>query len=149
MVYNEVPFSDDYRQFEFPPIITSKNQPSDQQLKAIDELIDSFDLMIPGQYESLFCTINVLPLIFYSCREMEPKETVDLQEEYLRHAVAFKVIHPEEPLLEMPPHVKSNITPLPSMLKGAQGVLDQIKELFPLEVVDRLRVNGAEAAKRE
>lgn len=44
LVYYELPFADDWRQFEFAPIVTSKNQPSQEQLDVIDQLIDKLDL---------------------------------------------------------------------------------------------------------
>lgn len=45
LVYHELPFADDCRKFLLPPVVSTKHPPSDEQLKAIDDLIDSFDLM--------------------------------------------------------------------------------------------------------
>lgn len=43
-MFHELPFADDWRDFEFAPIITPKNQPTSEQLEAIDLLIDKLDL---------------------------------------------------------------------------------------------------------
>ena len=44
LVFNELPFADDWRPFEFEPIVTQETQPSKEQLNAIDLLIDKLDL---------------------------------------------------------------------------------------------------------
>ena len=45
MYYIKLPFAEDLRDFEFENLdTTKKNQPTDEQLKAIDNLITSMDL---------------------------------------------------------------------------------------------------------
>lgn len=82
------------------------------------------------------------PIAFDSTHVADPYE------EYVRIAIAHKVIHPEKPLPDVPAHVMMNVSPMPSLLREAQNTLDNIQKLFPLEVVDRIRVYGTEASKR-
>lgn len=45
MYYVKLPFAEDLREFEFDNLDTTKrNQPNDDQLKAIDNLITTMDL---------------------------------------------------------------------------------------------------------
>ena len=44
LVYVELPYCEDMREFVFPPIVTDKNKPSAEKMDAIDALIDSMDL---------------------------------------------------------------------------------------------------------
>ena len=45
MYYIKLPFAEDLREFEFDNLdATKKNQPSDEQLKLVDNLIISMDL---------------------------------------------------------------------------------------------------------
>ena len=97
----------------------------------MDDLIDQFDLLSQGEENDIDTT-----------------EINDLQEEYTRRMVAFKILHPDDPLPDIPVEIKANMEPLPSMVSSASSVLERIKSLFPLEVVDRLRVGVLDAAKR-
>lgn len=53
LVFHELPFSDDWREFEFAPIITPKYQPTFEQLEIIDRLIDNLDLTKGEKYLAL------------------------------------------------------------------------------------------------
>ena len=70
-----------------------------------------------------------------------PKMTSDPSSQYLRHVLASKAIHPEDPIPEIPPHIQM-LTKIPPLLQSnGQDVISRIRELFPLEVVDEKRVN--------
>lgn len=129
LVFHELPFADDWRQYEFPPIITPKSQPSHEQMEAIDQLIDKLDLTDAEAFDST--------------------KMSDPYEEYVRHVIGFKVLNPEDPLPEIPPHIKMNLQPSPSLMEGAKDVLERIQQLFPLQITGKLKVNDFEASKRE
>lgn len=78
----------------------------------------------------------------------DSRQITNPHEEYTRVAIASKALHPELPIPAIPEHVRMHIEPPPSMLKSANEALNRIKELFPLEVVDRMKVHGYEASKR-
>ncbi len=44
LVYHEMPFGDEYRLPCFPPLLTANSASTAEQLKAMDQLIDKFDL---------------------------------------------------------------------------------------------------------
>jgi hypothetical protein len=44
MVFVELPYSEDMREFVFPPIVSDSNKPTKEQLDSIDALIDNMDL---------------------------------------------------------------------------------------------------------
>ena len=41
----ELPFSEDVIPLVFPPLVSEKNKPNEEQLEAVDQLISSMDLM--------------------------------------------------------------------------------------------------------
>jgi hypothetical protein len=44
LVFIELPYSEDMREFVFPPIVSDNNKPTKEQLDSIDALIDNMDL---------------------------------------------------------------------------------------------------------
>jgi hypothetical protein len=44
LVFIELPYSEDMREFVFPPIISDINKPTKEQLDSVDALIDNMDL---------------------------------------------------------------------------------------------------------
>ena len=151
-MYHELPFSDDWRQYEFAPIVTPKNQPSQEQLDAIDLLMDKLDLTAAEKYHSCRTGSTLNLYILYLIRNgnfgFESTEMFDPYEEYIRYVVAFKALHPDVPLPEIPSHIKMSLQPSPLMMSEAKEVLDRVKHLFPLEAAKSLKVKDFEASKR-
>ena len=96
-------------------------------MDAIDQLIDKLDLTDAEAFDST--------------------KMSDPYEEYLRYVIGFKVLNPEAPLPEIPPHIKMNLQPSPSLMQGAKDVLERIHQLFPLQTTAKLKVDF-EASKR-
>lgn len=44
LVFIELPYSEDMREFVFPPIVSDTNKPTKEQLDSVDALIDIMDL---------------------------------------------------------------------------------------------------------
>lgn len=72
----------------------------------------------------------------------------DPYEEYIRNVIAFKAIHPDDPLPDIPAHICMYLRPAPSTLKDAENVLERLKHLFPLEAAKSMKINDLEACKR-
>ena len=81
--------------------------------------------------------------------EFDSTKMSDPYEEYVRHIIGFKVLNPEAPLPEIPPHIKMNLQPAPSLMQGAKDVLERIQQVFPLQTTGKFKVNDFEASKRE
>lgn len=128
LVFHELPFAEDWRQYEFSPIITPKSKPSAEQVEAIDELIDKLDLS--------------------GAEEFDSTKMSDPYEEYIRNVIGFKVLNPDDPLPDIPPHIKMNLQPAPSLMEGAKDVLNRVQQLFPLQVTDNLKAKNFETSKR-
>jgi len=134
LVYHELPFADDYRQFQFSAILTGRTPPSEDQLNAVDELIDQFDLMTAEKRDEFS----------FSC-----KETNDPYSQYTGYVVASKIIYSQSAVPELPAHISMLTKPPPSFLAKGSHALDRIQELFPLETVNHKRVVAGEPPKRE
>ena len=80
--------------------------------------------------------------------EFDSTKMSDPYEEYVRHVIGFKVLNPEAPLPEIPPHIKMNLQPSPSLMQGAKDVLERIQQLFPLQTTAKLKVSDFEDSKR-
>lgn len=128
MVFRELPFAEDWRQYEFSPLITPKSKPSSEQMEAIDELISRLDLSRADEFDST--------------------KMSDPYEEYIRNVIGFKVLNPDDPLPDIPPHIKMNLQPAPSLMAEAKDALNRIQQLFPLQMTDNLKIKNFETSKR-
>lgn len=97
-------------------------------MEAIDELIEKLDLS--------------------GAEEFDSTKMSDPYEEYIRNVIGFKVLNPDDPLPDIPPHIKMNLQPAPSLMEGAKDVLNRVQQLFPLQVTDNLKAKNFETSKR-
>lgn len=88
---------------------------------------------------------------YFLNREDDPLDSCennDPYEEYLRHVIAVKALHPDDPLTEdIPEHIKMTMNPSPQLMKNSIEVLERIKHLFPLEVASRSKRNKSQMMK--
>lgn len=65
----QLPFFEDLHLLSFPPLLGKKNTPNEEQLKAVDSLIDSMDLMTAAELVST----HLLVFIYRSKTEFYPE----------------------------------------------------------------------------
>ncbi|KAJ6645641.1 X-ray repair cross-complementing protein 5 [Pseudolycoriella hygida] len=119
----ELHFADDAIKMDFPSLKTSKDTPSEEQYEAVEELIDSMDLMNAYDHDG-------------DCNEaFVHKKLLNPTIQNTYRALAHRALYPTLPvplpdkdlmdLLDIPPKIKEN---------SAEHVA-KIKELFPLETI--------------
>jgi len=69
LYYNKLPFSEDIRQYAFAPLLTNTTRksyvPSEEQLNAAEELINSLDLMKAATDEDGYVSLPVIRKFFF------------------------------------------------------------------------------------
>ncbi|XP_067009130.2 X-ray repair cross-complementing protein 5 [Anabrus simplex] len=117
LVYVELPYSEDIREFIFPSLTTENNKPTQEQLNAVDFLIDNMDLMNveeDGERVEAFC----------------PKRTLRPYHQHLYRTMAFRALHPKEDLPPVGDEIKKMFKcPFESKI-GYKEALEIIKKHF-------------------
>ncbi|XP_076326989.1 X-ray repair cross-complementing protein 5-like isoform X2 [Tachypleus tridentatus] len=123
LVFIQLPFMEDLRRFIFAPFdLNKKHVPTVDQLKTVDELIDSMDLTTASVGED-------------GAREeaLKAQEVVNPYIQRLYQCMQHRVFHPEEPIPEIPERLKAALEPPEEIINLAAPVLEKIRGLFPLE----------------
>ncbi|XP_021378174.1 X-ray repair cross-complementing protein 5-like [Mizuhopecten yessoensis] len=142
LLYVELPFMEDVRQFTFGSLpitkdnistANSKFAPSDKQLDAVDKLITTMDLCQSQGDE-----------------EEEDKDEEEEQTEYLKAKSTFnphfqrlyqclqhRGLNPDEPLAELSPLVANYLEPPQEILSRCEEHLERLNKVFKLEVVKK------------
>lgn len=121
----QLPFANDVTLFSFPRLETKKSEPSKEQKEAIKELVDSMDLMTAvdddsGMNEAFALETSLNPVNQHLCR-----------------TVAFRALHPSDPLPTIDNELVSTIDVPPKVKSESSEVIKKIEELFPLEMVEQ------------
>ncbi|XP_075237234.1 X-ray repair cross-complementing protein 5 Ku80 [Lycorma delicatula] len=124
LIFVELPFKQEIRNLWFPSL--SGVPISDEQLNAVDKLIDDMDLTSIEDDDF-----------------SDPQKLLDPYEQYLLHNIAARGLSSDtdsqmssEPnVLEIPEYIKELINPLPEIVEKSKNAIDAVKELFPLEIV--------------
>ncbi|KAJ9590743.1 hypothetical protein L9F63_016259, partial [Diploptera punctata] len=114
LVFAELPYSEDMRQFVFPPILTDKNKPSQEQLDAIDSLIDNMDLTaVKNEFGE-------------QTEVLKPKSTFNPYLQHAYHSLAHRALNPDAPL---PPVKEEILKLLRSVFEDKPGYKLAIKQV--------------------
>ncbi|XP_023933350.1 X-ray repair cross-complementing protein 5 [Lingula anatina] len=130
LFYNEIPFMEDVRQFTFGSLplepdseLNKKFSPSDDQLRAMDNLIDSMDLSKTSQGDE------------EEEEALKPKLTFNPHLQRLYQCLQHKALNPDDPLPELSPIIADYLKPPQEVLTNCQSHVEKLKEVFPLKVV--------------
>ncbi|CRK99586.1 CLUMA_CG012898, isoform A [Clunio marinus] len=120
----QLAFANDISHFTFPKLRTKKNEPTEEQEKVIKELVDAMDLMDAvdddsGLTEAFATETSLNPVNQHLCR-----------------SVAYRALHPTEPLPNIDPELVAMIDIPPKIKEASKDLVKQVEELFPLEIVE-------------
>uniref|UniRef100_UPI0037E95C64 X-ray repair cross-complementing protein 5 n=1 Tax=Semicossyphus pulcher TaxID=241346 RepID=UPI0037E95C64 len=124
LMYVQLPFMEDLRQFTFPSLENNKKlTPSDTQLSAVDSLIDSMMLVEEedGEKKDLFKVHNI------------PNPAFQRHFQCLHH----RAVSPGTPLPSMEPWLKAALERPDVVSERCQAPLEEIKRKFPLTEVEK------------
>nr|XP_043875091.1 X-ray repair cross-complementing protein 5 isoform X1 [Solea senegalensis] len=125
LIYIQLPFTEDLRQFTFPSLENNKKfTPSDTQLSAVDSLIDSMMLVEEdenGEINDLFKVHHI------------PNPYFQRHYQCLHH----RAVNPGTPLPPMEPWLKAALEPPEVITTRRQAPLEEIKRKFPLTEVEK------------
>ncbi|XP_052864060.1 X-ray repair cross-complementing protein 5 [Anopheles cruzii] len=118
----ELIFQDELNMIGFAPLMTARQKPSTEQYEAIDQLIDSMNLMESfdtdrGQSSEAFVL----------------KDTFNPTYQHLYRTVAHRAMHPNATLPSMDSELRELLTVPKKLQERSIPVMQRIKNLFPLE----------------
>uniref|UniRef100_A0A8C6RZS7 X-ray repair cross-complementing protein 5 n=1 Tax=Nannospalax galili TaxID=1026970 RepID=A0A8C6RZS7_NANGA len=120
LVYVQLPFMEDLRQYMFSSLKNKKCTPTEAQLSAIDDLIDSMSLVKKDEEEDTF-------------EDLFPTTKIPNPEfQRLFHCLLHRALHPKERLPPIQQHILSMLDPPTEVTAKCQVPLSKIKTLFPL-----------------
>lgn len=114
LLMHELFFKQNHIKVKFPSFCSTKTKPSTAQYEAIDNLIDSMDLSSCATFQKLHD-----PYLQHLCRAMETR-----------------AIHPQDPLGEIDEDINDMLYTPRHMQEQALPLIEKVKKLFKLEVVD-------------
>ncbi|XP_078259364.1 X-ray repair cross-complementing protein 5-like [Rhinoraja longicauda] len=120
LIYIQLPFMEDLRQFTFTSLKNNKKAAtSEEQLEAVDALIDSMSLVMDDEEElqDLF-KVNKVPNPHF---------------QRLFQCLQWKAFHPDEPLPPLDPQLKSMLDQPQEVADSSLAALEQLKKLFTLQ----------------
>ncbi|XP_034742435.1 X-ray repair cross-complementing protein 5 [Etheostoma cragini] len=122
LMYVQLPFMEDLRHFVFPSLANNKKfAPSDNQLAAVDSLIDSMMLVAGDDQKDLFKVHHI------------PNPAFQRHFQCLHH----RAVSPGTPLPPMEPWLKAALERPDVISERCQAPLEEIKRKFPLTEVEK------------
>ncbi len=131
----ELPYMEDVRNYEFAPVHNEKVKPSDEQLGAVDDLIESMMLATPdNKTEDALQTETVLNPGY----------------QYLYACLSHRATRPGQVLPDLPAHVRRLMAPPEEVTgEGTSDALRRIGTEFTLEEVRKRKRGEEEEGKGE
>ncbi|CAI9621120.1 unnamed protein product [Staurois parvus] len=124
LVYVQLPYMEDLRQYLFSSLENNKKfKPTDDQLSAVDSLIDSMSL-VSNDGEDLEDLFN-------------PSKIPNPQFQRLFQCLQHKAFHPEEPLPPIDQHLLDMLEAPAEVKANCKGALAKVKACFPLQVAGK------------
>lgn len=120
----QLAFANDIAQFSFPRLQTKKTEPTKEQKRVIQEFVDAMDLMNAasnddGLTEAFALETCLNPINQHICR-----------------SVAYRALNPQKKLPKIDPELVAKIDVPPKLKKANEAIVNEINELFPLEMVE-------------
>jgi len=117
IVYIDLPYAEDNRDFVFGPVYNETVRPSEAQLEAVDGLIDS--MMMEGE------------------GELKTESTMNPGNQHLYRCLAHRATNSGRTVLpSIAPHIKRLMNPDKTLVNKSKADLEKVKERFKLEVVE-------------
>ncbi|XP_006817632.1 X-ray repair cross-complementing protein 5-like [Saccoglossus kowalevskii] len=130
LFYNELPYNEDVRQYTFSSLTASKrNQPSEEQLQAVDNLITSMDLT---QVEDEDEKTEVL----------KPKLTFNPYLQRVYQCLQHRVLNPNDPVPDIDPVIGQYLQPCQEVLTKCKPNLDKMTKVFKLDRITKKKVDA-------
>lgn len=129
----ELPYSEDIRQFTFGSLpvkekeenpTNKKFKPTDDQLSAVDSLIDSMELSGAVRDEE-------------GGEALKPKLTFNPHYQRLFQCLQHRALNPDEQLPELSPLIANYLKPPQEVVTACGESMDKLKKKFKLEVVKK------------
>lgn len=120
LVYVQLPYMEDLRQYLFSSLENNKKfKPTDDQLSAVDSLIDSMSLVSNDgeDTEDLF----------------KPSKIPNPQFQRLFQCLQHKAFHPDDPLPPIDQHLLDMLEAPAEVKANCKGALAKVKACFPLQ----------------
>lgn len=125
LMYIQLPFMEDLRQFSFPSLENNKKvSPTDTQLSAVDSLIDSMMLVEEGDDEK--------PKDMFKVHHIPNPEF-----QRLFQCLHHRAVNPGTPLPPIEPWLKAVLERPDVISDRCQAPLEELKKVFPLTEVER------------
>ncbi|NWV09829.1 XRCC5 protein, partial [Ptilonorhynchus violaceus] len=124
LIYVQLPYMEDLRQYVFSSLKNSKKcLPTEDQLSAVDSLIDSMNLVHEdgGTFEDLF----------------KPSKIPNPHFQRLYQCLQHKAFHPDKPLPPIEQHLLEMLEMPCVVRESCQAPLERVKALFPLKEVGK------------
>ncbi|KGL77706.1 X-ray repair cross-complementing protein 5, partial [Tinamus guttatus] len=126
LIYVQLPFTEDLRQYMFSSLKNNKKYiPTEDQLSAVDSLIDSMNLVYEDEdgesFEDLF----------------KPSKIPNPHFQRLYQCLQHKAFYPDKPLPPIEPHLLEMLETPCVVKERCQVPLEKIKALFPLKDVGK------------
>ena len=114
LAYVELPFMEDIRSFYFSPLTNENSKPSEEQLEAVDNLIES---------------------MMDKDNEIMPQETLNPYYQHLYQCMTFRALNPGQVLPDVSDFTKSIMAQPEVFKKNSEESMKKIAKLFKLEIV--------------
>uniref|UniRef100_A0A8C6URW5 X-ray repair cross-complementing protein 5 n=1 Tax=Neogobius melanostomus TaxID=47308 RepID=A0A8C6URW5_9GOBI len=132
LLYFQLPFTEDLRQFAFPSLKNKKFDPSETQLSAVDSLIDSMMLVEEddnGEQKDMLKVHHI------------PNPAFQRHFQCLHH----RAVSPGTPLPPMEPWLKDALERPEVINQRCQAPLNELKKMFPLTEVEKKKTKKTSA----
>ncbi|XP_041471452.1 X-ray repair cross-complementing protein 5-like [Lytechinus variegatus] len=122
LFYIELPFAEDLRMYTFMSLDNNKKcQPSEEQLAAVDGLIDNMDLMTAEEDED------------EKTEALKPKNTLNPYTQRLCQCLMYRALNPEEALPGIERAMDAFLQPCRAVAVQCEPQVERMRELFKLE----------------
>ncbi|CAI5762719.1 X-ray repair cross-complementing protein 5 [Podarcis lilfordi] len=128
LAYVQLPYMEDLRQYMFSSLKNNKKfTPTEDQLCAVDSLIDSMSLVYEDESE------GTSQDIFKTSKFPNP------QFQRLYQCLQHKAFHPDAPLPPIEKHLSDMLGTPQEVTEKCQAPLEKLKALFPLKEADKIK----------
>lgn len=126
LVYVQLPFMEDLRQYMFSSLKNNKKcTPTEAQLSAVDDLIESMSLVKKSEEE------DAIEDLFPTSKIPNPEF------QRLFQCLLHRALHPQERLPPIPQHILNMLDPPTEIQAKGEIPLSKVKTLFPLTDADK------------
>ncbi|XP_054827072.1 X-ray repair cross-complementing protein 5 [Eublepharis macularius] len=128
LLYMQLPYMEDLRQYMFSSLKNNKKcTPTEDQLCAVDSLIDSMNLIYEDEIE------GTMEDIFKTSKFPNP------QFQRLFQCLQHKAFHPDAPLPPLEKHLTDMLGTPQEVMERCQDPLKKLKALFPLKDAGKIK----------